>query len=280
MAVVALTRDHLDAVDAAIDAAGIDPQAARARGDYLTLDADGLLDRLMVNGRVDYGRFHTIATGRLDVAAERGCEIRFCGEVAARLWHAGDVLGSLDMEEFWNTLPATPRFEVRCLHPLDAFATDTRTEVFTALCDLHTEVIPDESYVTLAEPGDRNRMVAHLQQQHRADVRERQRLEAQRVQLAAQCDQLAAQRDELAAQRAQLETDLARCVAQATRNGEQLHRAIESRDVIGQAKGILMARLHVDGDTAFNMLRAASSRSNRKLHVVAESLIHHESLRG
>jgi AmiR/NasT family two-component response regulator len=37
-----------------------------------------------------------------------------------------------------------------------------------------------------------------------------------------------------------------------------LRRAIESRDVIGQAKGILMTRQGVDADQAFALLRRTS----------------------
>lgn len=60
--------------------------------------------------------------------------------------------------------------------------------------------------------------------------------------------------------------------------GEQLHAAIESRDLIGQAKGILMSRGQVSGDEAFELLRARSQQQNRKLREVAQSVIdEHES---
>jgi len=50
---------------------------------------------------------------------------------------------------------------------------------------------------------------------------------------------------------------------------EQLEDALRSRDVIGQAKGILMAREQVTADEAFDMLRRASQRLNVKLRDVA-----------
>jgi GAF domain-containing protein len=52
----------------------------------------------------------------------------------------------------------------------------------------------------------------------------------------------------------------------------QLLRAIESRDIIGQAKGILMARSHVTEEEAFDMLRRASQRMNAKLRDVAADI--------
>lgn len=54
---------------------------------------------------------------------------------------------------------------------------------------------------------------------------------------------------------------------------EQLQEALVSRDVIGQAKGILMARHGVDADAAFGLLRQHSQTTNRKLRDVAEDLV-------
>lgn len=51
-----------------------------------------------------------------------------------------------------------------------------------------------------------------------------------------------------------------------------LHQAIESRDVIGQAKGILMERYKITAHQAFLLLAKASQQANRKLHVIAEEL--------
>jgi GAF domain-containing protein len=53
---------------------------------------------------------------------------------------------------------------------------------------------------------------------------------------------------------------------------EQLKEAVASRDVIGQAKGILMARQSCTADEAFDILRRGSQRENRKLRELAEDL--------
>lgn len=52
-----------------------------------------------------------------------------------------------------------------------------------------------------------------------------------------------------------------------------LQTALENRDVIGQAKGMLMARRGVDADEAFDLLRRASQRSGRKLRDVAAEVV-------
>lgn len=58
--------------------------------------------------------------------------------------------------------------------------------------------------------------------------------------------------------------------AQAEQN---LAEAVASRDVIGQAKGLLMARQGITADEAFALLRRASQRLNVKLRTVAERVV-------
>jgi GAF domain-containing protein len=51
-----------------------------------------------------------------------------------------------------------------------------------------------------------------------------------------------------------------------------LHTALRTRDVIGQAKGILMERERIGPDAAFDRLRTASQRQNRPLRELALEL--------
>ncbi|MEJ3657912.1 ANTAR domain-containing protein [Actinomycetes bacterium KLBMP 9759] len=57
----------------------------------------------------------------------------------------------------------------------------------------------------------------------------------------------------------------------------QLRTALDSRDVIGQAKGILMERRGISADEAFEVLRAASQNLNVKLTDVARTLASHRA---
>jgi GAF domain-containing protein len=61
---------------------------------------------------------------------------------------------------------------------------------------------------------------------------------------------------------------------QATQLSEQLGQAMQSRAVIEQAKGILMARSpHLSPDDAFDLLRKASQRENVKLRDIAQRIV-------
>lgn len=54
---------------------------------------------------------------------------------------------------------------------------------------------------------------------------------------------------------------------------EQLRRAVETRDVIGQAKGMLMERFDVDAGAAFKLLVKLSQDSNTRVAQIALKLI-------
>jgi AmiR/NasT family two-component response regulator len=61
-------------------------------------------------------------------------------------------------------------------------------------------------------------------------------------------------------------------VGQLNEKVEGLEEALLSRDVIGQAKGILMERLHLTSDQAFEELRAVSQQHNRKVRDISAAL--------
>jgi ribosomal protein S13 len=52
---------------------------------------------------------------------------------------------------------------------------------------------------------------------------------------------------------------------------DHLRAALLNRDVIGQAKGIIMERYNIDADAAFSTLKRISQAQNMKLHEVARN---------
>jgi GAF domain-containing protein len=72
----------------------------------------------------------------------------------------------------------------------------------------------------------------------------------------------------------------AEATARATDDVANMRRAMASRAVIEQAKGILMERYRVTAEQAFTLLTHASQRSNVKLREVAEELTSTGVLRG
>ena len=78
-------------------------------------------------------------------------------------------------------------------------------------------------------------------------------------------------------------SDVAEVIAVAVANADahaqlfdqalNMRVAMESRAVIEQAKGVLMAQRHVDAEQAFEILREASQRYNRKLRDIAVGIV-------
>jgi transcriptional regulator with GAF, ATPase, and Fis domain len=64
------------------------------------------------------------------------------------------------------------------------------------------------------------------------------------------------------------------------RKQEHLERALDARDVIGQAKGILMERYGMPGHRAFQVLLRLSNETNRKVRDVAEDVVRTPRSRG
>ena len=64
------------------------------------------------------------------------------------------------------------------------------------------------------------------------------------------------------------------------RKEAQLAKAVVSRDLIGQAKGILMERYNVSGERAFLVLTRISQNTNRKLHDIAAELVRERTVPG
>jgi GAF domain-containing protein len=64
------------------------------------------------------------------------------------------------------------------------------------------------------------------------------------------------------------------------RKQRTLSRALDTRDVIGMAKGILMERYTLTPDRAFQVLVRGSQQSQRKLRDIAEELVNQGSLGG
>src|SRR5262249_12603521 len=62
-------------------------------------------------------------------------------------------------------------------------------------------------------------------------------------------------------------------VATTANQNAHLHLALETRERVGEAKGILMERHGLTSDEAFDQLRRASQHANRKLRDIAEELI-------
>ena len=90
--------------------------------------------------------------------------------------------------------------------------------------------------------------------------------------LSLYADQVAAFSDPHERVAVLLATFAALALAEAQR-ADQMHDALGNRDIIGQAKGILMERHRVSADAAFSVLSRVSQAENLKLAEIARRLV-------
>jgi excisionase family DNA binding protein len=184
-AIVIATREHRVAIAKKLKARGINLAEARAKGQFVALDAAETLARFMVNGMPD-GQLFMHVVGRVVKQALNGRKgLRAFGEMVAILWQEGKRSAAIRLEELWNDLSKVHAFALFCAYPMSAFAGDNQGDPLKDVCTCHTRVIPAESYASLSSPEDRLRAITVLQQkalslsaeiEHRKEVEEQLRL--------------------------------------------------------------------------------------------------------
>ena len=162
---VIATPEHRAALEHRLTRDGTDGlAAARARGTYVARDAGETLSTFMVDGAPALGRFFEVTTALLSRAAKDGRPVRIYGEMVALLWVEGNHTGAIRLEELWNDLRNRYRFLLCCGYPMQGFEGEVYAAEFAAICQQHSRVVPDESYTTLTDPGERLLAISLLQQ--------------------------------------------------------------------------------------------------------------------
>lgn len=138
--VVVATQDHLIALRQRAGTFGLDLEAAEANGQFVALDAQDLLSRIMVHGLPDNTRFHVIVQGMLLKVAEEHSHLHIYGEMVALLWQDGNEKGTHLLEELWNNLGRMRPFSLLCGYPKSAFATEGAADDLARICNAHSHV--------------------------------------------------------------------------------------------------------------------------------------------
>lgn len=200
--IVVATPAHRAALEERWQRCGLDLAAARARGQYVSVDAAESLSRFMVDGMPEPGRFADLLGGIIARAAEGRRHVRIFGEMVALLADEGNHTATVRLEELWNDLRKTHPFSLFCAYPMDRLGGERHPELLSHVCAQHSRVIPAESYTALPTPGDRLRAITALQQKAsrlEAEIADRQRAEEQ-LAVALASERAARQEAEVALQ--------------------------------------------------------------------------------
>jgi signal transduction histidine kinase/CheY-like chemotaxis protein len=185
-AVVIATADHRRGFAEALTAGGIDVDAVLTSRQLLTLDAGETLEQLMVGGlatgRPDPIAFRRVVGGALERLSDEGRRpgLRAFGEMVSLLLQLGNETATARLEDLWNELAMTHRFQVYCAYRLGQFDHARHGPLFERVCGQHSHVFPAESFDEDLAVAEQRRQIAALQQRAlalEAEIADRRRVE-------------------------------------------------------------------------------------------------------
>lgn len=136
-AIAIATPEHLAAIATELRDLGIDAAAAERDGTLVLLDARATLNRFLVAGSPDAGRFHDVVTAAVTALAPTERPVHAYGEMVGLLWDAGDVEAVIALEDLWNDLLADVPTSLVCGYPASALS-DEADESILRVCDVHS----------------------------------------------------------------------------------------------------------------------------------------------
>ena len=142
--VAIVTEPHRRAVCARLAAVGFDVDTAIHEGQLHFEDAHALLERLMVDGMPDAVRVRILVGGLLREAqtGKHGPKrTRVFGEMVDILWHRGDEIAAVRMEELWNGLQVDHPFHLLCAYCMNHTYRETHATSIDQIHRAHTRVL-------------------------------------------------------------------------------------------------------------------------------------------
>ena len=122
-AVVIATPGHTAAIDECLRVRGLDVDALKRLGDYITVDAREALGMFMIDALPDSRAFrHTMGeTIRLALRGREKTTVRAYGEMVDLLWKDGLEAAAIRLETLWNELANTHGFRLLCGYSMGNF---------------------------------------------------------------------------------------------------------------------------------------------------------------
>ncbi len=162
-AVVVATPEHAAALRQSLIGSAKDAARATTEDRLIVLDADETLAKFMVSGRPDPDKFEAVIGGVLDRAG-RGRQVHIFGEMVARLWNNGNSPAAIQLEDLWNRLQRKREFSLHCAYSIHSFHDEEHAEDFAKVCDHHSGLVLTGEVGEDADPDERLRAIAALQQ--------------------------------------------------------------------------------------------------------------------
>jgi KaiC/GvpD/RAD55 family RecA-like ATPase len=137
---IVATPAHRNAFLTAFREAGIDTDAAIARGNLVCLDAIATLEKLIVDGRIDWRAFDRNAGELVRNLRMRG-PVRVYGEIVGILWALGRHEMAIDLELHWNRLLGRVDVSVMCAYDIDTAGPEFLVKEIAGIVRAHDRIV-------------------------------------------------------------------------------------------------------------------------------------------
>jgi signal transduction histidine kinase len=166
-AIVIASKAHREGIEKRVDLRSL---AIGSQAQFISLDAEETLARVMIDGWPDPQRFSDVMGGALRRASADGAVgVRAFGEMVALLCAAGNAEAAVRLEGLWNDLAQKHDFSLLLAYPMDAFQSEDESRSFHRICAAHSPVCAFEAYENrAADPDEFHRATALLQQKAKA----------------------------------------------------------------------------------------------------------------
>ena len=135
--VIASAEDHR-AVASALEARGIHPEADRR----LQLDADEILEHLMIDGTPDPQRWRALLSGTIAPHADAGRRVHIVAVIAAQMQERGEFDAAILVERLAEGLADELPFSLLCCYRIGLFDDpEGQLDALRSICDVHTGLI-------------------------------------------------------------------------------------------------------------------------------------------
>lgn len=154
--VLIATPDHTEALLRHVVQMGLNEEAMRRCGQFVVLDAEATLARIMRDGYPCWHEFRRVIGAVIEPTQPFGrTTTRAYGEMVNLLWSRGEYRAAIQVEEFWNDLARVFPFSLFCSYVLDSHDLRSYQTPLSEIGRTHSEIVTGDDDDAFREALDR-----------------------------------------------------------------------------------------------------------------------------
>jgi hypothetical protein len=134
------TASHLETLAKRMKAHGIHVDSLIANNQYIPLEAEQTLSKLLNNGRPDEQLFMQVVGDTIKRAKKNNRKVRAFGEMVAILWERGEHEATIELEQLWNKFCGHEALTRFCAFPRNAFDNSPYDSI-PHICSCYAKII-------------------------------------------------------------------------------------------------------------------------------------------